>query len=81
MTTELNSFSSTEPIVDDVSNYVDDLLVERIWCKLGKQVTRERIRQVALEVAAEFREAKITTFVPIFIRRLTLERLSNNRFS
>lgn len=79
MATELNSFSPTEPIVDDVSNYVDDLLVERIWRRLDKQVTREHIRHVALEVAAEFRGARITTFVPIFIRRLTLDRLSNSR--
>lgn len=61
----------------DASNYVDDLLVDSIWCDLGKRIPHEHIRQVALEIAAEFREARITTFVPIFIRRQTLRRLSN----
>lgn len=74
---ELRSFISTETIAGDASDYVDDLLIERIWCDLGKRMPQEHIRQVALEVAAEFREAKVTTFVPIFVRRLTLKRLSN----
>lgn len=62
----------------DASNYVDDVLVDRIWCDLGKRIPHEYIRQVALEIAAEFREAKVTAFVPIFIRRQTLQRLSNH---
>lgn len=77
MSTGLHSSISAETIADGVSTYVDDLLIEKIWCDLGKQVTREHIRQVALEVAAEFREARITIFVPILIHRLTLDRLSN----
>jgi hypothetical protein len=79
MSTELNSFICVETMVGDFSHYVDDLLIEEIWCDLGKQITREQIRQVAGEVAAEFRDVMITTFVPIFIRRLTLERLNNHQ--
>ncbi|MEW5956927.1 MAG: three-helix bundle dimerization domain-containing protein [Chloroflexota bacterium] len=79
MSTELHPFVSTEISAGDVNNYVDDLLVEKIWCDLGKQLTHEHVRQVALEIAAEFREARIMTFVPIFIHRLTLERLSNHK--
>ena len=78
MSTGLHSSNSAETIAGGVSNYVDDLLIEKIWRDLGKQVTREHVRQVALEVAAEFREARITIFVPILIHRLTLERLSNH---
>ena len=77
MSTELNSSISAKTIAGDISNYVEDQLIEKIWCDLGKQLTHEQIRQVALEVAAEFRDATVTTFVPIFIHRLTLERLSN----
>ena len=79
MSTRLHSSISAETIVGGVSNYVDDLLIEKIWCDVGKEITREYIRQVALEVAAEFRKARITTFVPILIHRLTLERLSNHK--
>jgi hypothetical protein len=75
---DLHSFISAESIAGDVSHYVDDLLVEKIWCDLGKQISHEHIRQVALEVATEFREAKVTVFVPIFIHRLTLQRFGNH---
>ncbi|MFN8454785.1 MAG: hypothetical protein U0401_08975 [Anaerolineae bacterium] len=79
MFTELNSFISTETIIADVNNYVDDRLIEEIWRDLGKQITHEQIRQAALEVADEFRDATIITFIPIFIRRLTFEKLSNSQ--
>ena len=79
MSTELHASISTEAIAGDVSTYVDDLLIEKIWCDLGKRITHEHIRQVALEVAAEFREAKVTTFVPIFIHRLTFDRLREHK--
>jgi hypothetical protein len=75
---DLHSFISAETSAGDVSRYVDDPLIEKIWRDLGKQITHDHVRQVALEVAAEFREARVTTFVPIFIYRLTLKRLSNH---
>jgi len=79
MSIGLHSPISADTIEGGVGNCVDDLLIEKIWHDLGKQITREQIRQVALEVAAEFQEARITTFVPIFIHRLTYERLSNHQ--
>lgn len=68
---------SAVTVDDSFSNYVDEALVEKIWRNLDKQITRDQIRQAALEVAADFREARITTFVPIFIYRVTVERLRN----
>ncbi len=59
----------------DVIDYLDDSLIEQIWQDLGGQVSRERIRQIAAEAAAEFRTATVTAFVPVFVRRRTLERL------
>jgi hypothetical protein len=59
----------------DVINYVDDSLIEQIWQDLGGRVTREHIREIAAEAAAEFRTATVTSFVPIFVRRRTRERL------
>jgi hypothetical protein len=59
----------------DVIDYLDDSLIEQIWQDLGGQVSRERIRQIAAETAAEFRTATVTAFVPVFVRRRTLKRL------
>jgi hypothetical protein len=59
----------------DVIDYLDDSLIEQIWQDLGGQVSRERIRQIAAEAAAEFRTATVTAFVPVFVRRRTLNKL------
>lgn len=50
-------------------------LVEQIWRDLNGQAQRARIYQVAATVAADFDQATVTSFVPIFIRRETLEKL------
>ena len=57
---------------------VDDDLVEEIWLELEGCAGRERIRDVATEVAADFRNAPVTQFVPIFVRRRTVERLRSS---
>jgi hypothetical protein len=62
---------------DRVMNEIDDSLIEQIWHDLDGQVTREQIRQVVTEIAAEFRSATVTAFVPIFIRRQAREKLEN----
>lgn len=77
MLTEQIPFITAEIITNDVSYLVNDTLIEKIWCDLDKQITRKQIRQVALEVAADFRSATITTFIPIFIYRRTVEKLRN----
>lgn len=58
----------------NISDYLDNL-IEQIWRDLGGQVPRQQIRQVAAEVTAEFHDATVTAFVPIFVRRRTRERL------
>ena len=59
----------------DMAQELDDALVEQIWGDLNGQVSRPMIRQVATDVAAMFQDAKVRTFVPIFIRRTTCEQL------
>lgn len=59
-----------------VSYEVNDELIEQIWCDLGRQVERSRVAKVANDVAAGFREGAIPTYVPLFVRRLSRERLS-----
>lgn len=54
---------------------VDDSLIERLWHDLDGQVSLEQIRRAVTEIAAEYQEAKLTTFVPIFIHRKALRQL------
>ena len=61
---------------DHVMNDIDDSLIEQIWHDLDGQVTREQIRQAVTEIADEFRSAKVTAFVPIFIRRQARAKLT-----
>lgn len=59
----------------DVADLVDDPVIEAIWSDLDGRVDREQVREVALNVAQEFADATVTSFVPLFIRRRTYERL------
>ena len=73
------SVKSSTPSVtgakNEVTIFLSDELIQQIWVNLAGQVTRERIYQTATEVASEFQNAKVTAFLPILIRRQTLERL------
>ena len=57
------------------AHFLNEALVEKIWFELDEQATREQIRQAAAKVAAQFQDATITTFIPIFIYRHTCEKL------
>lgn len=80
MSLELDFAEITDKIEGDQSSTdcVDDDLVEAIWLELEGCAEREKIREVASEVAADFQGASITQFVPIFVRRRTLERLRSS---
>ena len=60
------------------SGYVDNALIESIWKALDGRVDREHIRQAILEVEAGYQNASVKAFIPIFVRREVLERLSGN---
>jgi len=60
------------------SGYVDKALTESIWKALDGRVGREQIRQAILEAEAGYQNATVKAFIPIFIRREVLERLSTN---
>lgn len=54
---------------------LDDALIELIWQDLGRRVSHSEVRRKALEVASRYRDARIQLYVPIFIRRQTVEAL------
>jgi hypothetical protein len=60
---------------DGAGIYISDALIEQIWRDLKGQVDHKRIYQVALMEAAGFKNATVTNFISIFIRRQTCERL------
>ena len=63
---------STEQEVD---MFMSEEFIQEIWVTLAREVTCENICQTVDEVASEYRDAKVTTYLPILIRRRTLERL------
>jgi hypothetical protein len=52
-----------------------DEVIEQVWSDMHQVISRQRVAEVARQVAADFAGAKIATFVPIFVRRATRERL------
>jgi hypothetical protein len=58
----------------NVATQLDDLM-EQIWRDLGGQVSHARIRQVATEMVAMFRDATVTAYIPLLLRRRIRERL------
>ena len=50
-------------------------VVEQIWGDLGGIVTRPAIRLEIEQVLPAFEGARITTYVPLFVRRRTVARL------
>lgn len=73
----MNNSGDNHVIIDesDLAGLVDDTIIEAIWSDLEGRVDREQVRRVALDVAQEFANATVTSFVPLFIRRRTYERL------
>lgn len=59
----------------DVVDGIDDVLIEAIWHELDRQLPRERVRCVVAEIAIGFQDATVKTFLPILVRRQTLEWL------
>jgi len=50
-------------------------VIELIWSDMHKVIPRWRVAEVARQVASGFADAKITAFIPLFVRRFTRERL------
>ena len=67
MNTLLN-LSTPDPLED---------VIDQTWHDLGECIPRARVCEVTHEVAAAFQNASITTFVPLFVRRKTRQRLES----
>ena len=58
------------------ADWVVDAIVEQIWNDLNGTTSRSEIRKVITEVASLYEDVRITTYVPIFLRRDVLRRFS-----
>lgn len=50
-------------------------LVEQLWLDFEGRVPREKIQQIAREIALGYEGTTVTTYVPILLRRYVCERL------
>ena len=60
-----------------ISEPVIEAMIESIWRELNGRVERDHIRQMVMEVKANYQHAIVKAFIPIFIRRDVLEKLSD----
>jgi len=55
-----------------------EAIIEQIWKDLGDTASRSDIRSVVIEVSPRYADARIFTYVPIFMRKEVLRRLLGN---
>jgi len=55
---------------------VDEDLIDAIYNDLDGRVNQEQIWQTAIEVAERYHDASVATYIPIFIRRQTIDILA-----
>lgn len=59
------------------SGWDEETIVEQIWSDLGGMTPRADIKKVLVEVSPVYENARVKTFVPIFLRRDVLLRLQD----
>jgi len=52
-----------------------EAIIEQIWKDLGSSASRSDIRSVVIEVAPRYADARIFTYVPIFMGKEVRRRL------
>jgi hypothetical protein len=50
-------------------------IVDYVWQRIDRRMGQDRIRQIVSEVAQEFEDAAVQAFVPVLVRRFSLERV------
>ena len=70
-----NTGNAATNVHDRITEIADDLLVEKVWRDLDKQVPRDRVSCIVYEVALGFQNATVKAFLPILVHRRAIERL------
>jgi len=69
------------PVIGAAGEAVCDIdqMAEQIFGEVGSRVSREVIRQVVSSVASRFQDARILTYVPIFVHQDALKELTGHK--
>ena len=70
---------TTDALVENKSKVDIEALIEQIWNDLNGTTSYSEIRRVITELAPLYEGVRITTYVPIFLRRDVLRRFSQNQ--
>ena len=66
---------SADATADAVAAPLLEIVVEDVCRDLGGRVPRSRVLQITTELAERYRDATITVYIPILLRRQVRERL------
>ena len=69
-------FAENDQVVGN-SGWDEETIIEQIWSDLGGMTPRADIKKVLVEVSPVYENARVKTFVPIFLRRDVLLRLQD----
>ena len=68
-----------KPVINldpDENSSIDlEPIIEQIWKDLGGTASRSDVRSVAIEVAPRYADARILTYIPIFMAKEVRSRL------
>lgn len=56
-------------------NNGNDLIIDKVWQELDRQLPRETIGRTVTEISLAYQDAKVQAFVPMFVYRQAVERL------
>jgi hypothetical protein len=56
-----------------------DQMTEQVWRELGGKVSRETVQQVVSDVVPRYQDARILSYVPIFVRQDALRELTGRK--
>ena len=54
-------------------------MTEQVWRELGGKVSRETVQQVVSDVVPRYQDARILSYVPIFVRQDALRALTGRK--
>jgi len=69
------SMTERAPNANGKPDWDKEAIVEQIWNDLQGTVDRSTIRYELAKVTPTFKDARIATYVPLSVRKLTVERL------
>ena len=67
------------PLRATVAAFDVDQMTEQVWRELGGKVSRETVQQVVSDVVPRYQDARILSYVPIFVRQDALRALTGRK--